>query len=64
MALLIDQMKIWQEIEIEREGGTRSKGTQARSRTRVRCREDKFVIYDSKCQLGTLGTHLYHFLKA
>ena len=38
MALLIEQLKIWQETGGGRGGVTRSKGTQAGTRTRLHCR--------------------------
>ena len=44
MALLIEQLRIWQETGRERGGVTRCKGTQARSWTRVRCRASAHIF--------------------
>ena len=45
MALLIDQLKMWQESGWQRGGMTHSIGSQERSRTWGRCSEDKASVH-------------------
>ena len=63
MALLTDQLKIWQETGWERGGVTHSEGPQAGTRTQGCCSEDKSSVHGSAALLTELNsTPLKHIL--
>ena len=63
LALLIEQLKTWQETGWERGGVTRSKGPQARTRIQVRCSKDKASVHRMPALPSELdGAHLFCLL--